>query len=219
MTRRLAAIVAAAAVLTACSSEAPDYQSIWDTSSTTAAPAPTPTDDRVVPIAVFLEQEGVIGAPMTPDDLTGITITMPRPQGWQLITDPNYPQAYEILRKTVESGYSPQALLMVFKLSGDFDIAEAIDHGYADAQMSQDFTQLNASIENFNGQPSAMIEGSYTLLEQRLHTYNRIVIPTSAPPAAERYLIQFTVTTAADQAAAHAADVEQLISGFKVTVP
>lgn len=218
MTRWLA-VVAATAVLTACAPETPDYQSIWDTTSTTAPATSAPTDDRVVPIAVFLEQNGVIGAPMTPDDLTGITITMPRPQGWEQVTDPNFPQAYEILRKTVESGYSPQALLMVFKLTGDFDVAEAINHGYADAQMSENFTQLNASIENFGGQPSAMIEGSYTLLEQRLHTYNRIVIPTSAPPASERYLIQFTVTTAADQAAAHAADVEQLISGFKVTVP
>jgi hypothetical protein len=123
------------------------------------------------------------------------------------------------VRKTVDAGYPPQALLMVFKLTGDFDITQAINHGYADAQMTENFTQLNASIENFDGQPSAMIEGSYTLLEQRLHTYNRIVIPTSAPPAAERYLIQFTVTTAADQAAAHAADVEQLINGFSVTVP
>ena len=39
-----------------------------------------------------------------------------------------------------------------------------------------------------------MIEGSYDLNGRRMHSYNRLVIPTGAPPANQRYLVQFTVT-------------------------
>ena len=85
-------------------------------------------------------------------------------------------------------------MLMVFKLTGDFDVKEAIKHGNADAELSENFKRLNASIDNFKGFPSSMIEGSYDLNGARMHSYNRIVIATGAPPANQRYLVQFTVT-------------------------
>ena len=61
-----------------------------------------------------------------------------------------------------------------------------------------------------------MIEGSYDHLGTRLHTYNRVVIPATAN--FERYLVQFTVTTLAEQAAASAPDVQKVIEGFSVAV-
>ena len=61
-----------------------------------------------------------------------------------------------------------------------------------------------------------MIEGSYDLNGQRMHSYNRIVFATGSPPANQRYLIQFTVTGYADKAAAEAPDIEQIIGGFNV---
>lgn len=153
---------------------------------------------------------------MTPKTLTDLTVSMPQPRGWAIVTDPNRQAAYQILRKTDVSSYPPTAMLMVFKLTGNFDPAEAIKHGYVDAELSQDFNRLNASMDNFKGFPSAMIEGSYTLNDQRLHAYNRIVIATGPPPANQRYLIQFNVTTAADQAEPLGPDVEKIISGFTV---
>ena len=33
----------------------------------------------------------------------------------------------------------PTAMLMVFKLNGDFDVNEAIKHGYVDAELSENF--------------------------------------------------------------------------------
>jgi hypothetical protein len=63
-----------------------------------------------------------------------------------------------------------------------------------------------------------MIEGSYDMQGTRLHTYNRIVIPVTPAPVFQRYLVQFTVTTLADQAAAAAPAVQQVISGFDVAV-
>ena len=46
-----------------------------------------------------------------------------------------------------------------------------------------------------------------------------IVIATGAPPANQRYLIQFTVTGYAEEAADEAPDVEEIIEGFTVEVP
>jgi hypothetical protein len=52
----------------------------------------------------------------------------------------------------------------------------------------------------------------------RLHTYNRVVIPVTPAPRFQRYLVQFTVTTLADQAVPESGDVEAIIRGFAVSV-
>jgi hypothetical protein len=104
----------------------------------------------------------------------------------------------------------------VFKLDGNFDVAEALTHADDDAEMTKNFKRLNDSDADFNGFPSAMIEGSYDSGSTRLHAYNRVVIP--ATPEFDRYLVQFTVTTLADQAAAQAPDVLKVIEGFSVAV-
>jgi hypothetical protein len=155
---------------------------------------------------------------MTPKTLTELAITLPHPPGWTVVNDDTTQADYEVIRKTGAGEYPPTAMLIVFRLNGNFDVAEAIKHGYADAQLSTGFKQLNASMDNFKGFPSAMIEGSYTAGQARLHTYNRIVIPTGKPPASQRYLIQFSVTTAANEAESHAQDVEKIIAGFSVAV-
>ena len=82
----------------------------------------------------------------------------------------------------------------------------AMAHANDDALLGQGFTRLNYSNNDFDGFPSSMIEGSTTIPGTRLHTYNRVVIPVASD--FQRYLVQFTVTTLADQAAAAAPDAE-----------
>ena len=48
----------------------------------------------------------------------------------------------EIISK---GGKYPTAMLVVFKLHGDFDPAEVIKHANADAQLFENFKQLDAS--------------------------------------------------------------------------
>ena len=211
------ALVALVAV--SCHTKPVDYQSVWTTSS-----SPTPTSAAApVPISAYLESVGVTGEPVAPDKLTDLTVTLPRPPGWEQYSNPNLAPGTRVIAK---GDTYPTAMLMVFKLNGDFDVAEAIKHGDADAKLSQNFKALNASSENWHGFPSSMIEGSYDLNGQRMHSYNRIVIATGAPspapagqPAApaQRYLIQLTVTGYADKAAEEAPDVEAVIGGFQVT--
>jgi Probable lipoprotein LpqN len=213
VTLRRCLVVLAVLVAAGCGTKAPDYQSVW--SSGSAAPTTTATAPPV-PISQYLEEQGVVGLPMTPETLKDLTVTVPQPPGWTVVSDPHQQAAYQILRKTDVASFPPSAMVMVFKLMGNFDTGEAIKHGYADAELSDGFNRLNASMDNFRGFPSAMIEGSYNLNGQRLHTYNRIVIATGPQPANQRYLVQFTVTTAADQAQPLAADIEKIISGFSV---
>jgi hypothetical protein len=210
--RRCAAAVALVLAATGCGAETPDYHSLWSTSST---PPPTSTE-APVPIAKFLEDAGVTGDPIAADKLTDLTVTMPRPKGWQKYTNPSLAPGTQVIAK---GDTYPTAMLMVFKLSGDFDVNEAIKHGYADAELSQNFTRLNASTDNWHGFPSSMIEGSYDLNGRRMHSYNRLVIPTGAPPVNQRYLVQFTVTGYAEKAVEESPDIEAVIAGFDVALP
>jgi len=77
---------------------------------------------------------------------------------------------------------------VVFALNGDFDPAQVIKHGNDDAQLFENFKQLDASMAPYNGYPSSMIQGSYNSDNgARLHSWNRIVLPTGSPPAKQRY--------------------------------
>jgi hypothetical protein len=212
--RRLIELCATAgAILTltavACGPKTIDYQSIWTTSSTPTTTTPGPA----VPIGQYLESEGVSGKPVAPNTLTDLTVSIPTPPGWEKYDNPNLSPDTEAIAK---GGTFPIAMLTVFALQGDFDAAEAVKHGYDDAQLSQNFKKLDASTADFHGFPSAMIQGSYDLGDKRLHSWSRIVIATGSPPANQRYLVQLTITTLADQAAAQAPDVEAIIHGFTV---
>jgi hypothetical protein len=208
-----AAAAALALTISACGAESPDYQSVWSTSATTTTPTST---EAPVPLAEYLESIGVTGGPVAPDKLTDLTVTFPTPPGWHPYENANLAPGTRMIAK---GDTYPTAMLLVFKLTGDFDVKEAIKHGYADAELSQNFKRLNASTDNFRGFPSSMIEGSYDLNGARMHSYNRVVIATGAPPANERYLVQFTVTGYAEKAAAEGPDIEAVIKGFNVTVP
>lgn len=212
---RLAAAIAALAVtISGCGAKSPDYQSIWSTPATTTSA--TAAAGPQVPISQYLESVGVTGGPVAPEKLPDLTVTFITPAGWHPYQNQNLAPGTRMIAK---GDTYPTAMLMVFKLTGDFDVNEAIKHGDVDAEMSQNFKRLNASSDNFRGFPSSMIEGSYDLNDQRMHTYNRIVIATGAPPTNNRYLIQFTVTGYADKAAEEASDIEAIIKGFNVQVP
>ena len=211
---------AAAAVVTlgmilhsvvACGPKAPDYQSILSTKSTTTTT--TTTTGKPVPLSQYLEGIGVTGQQVAPGSLPDLTVSIPTPPGWSPYTNPNVTPETLIISK---GGKYPTARLVVFRLRGDFDPAQVIKHGNDDAQLFENFRQLDASMANYNGFPSSMIQGSYDLDGTRLHSWNRIVIPTGSPPANQRYLAQLTITSLADQAAAQSTDIEAIIRGFVV---
>ena len=204
-----AALLLLTALPVACGPKNPDYQSIWNTTtSTTATPTGAP-----VPFSQYLESNGVSGSPVEPDTLTDLTVSIPTPPGWKRINRPNIPPTTKLI---AGADAFPNAMLMVFKLVGDFDAAELVKHGNDDARLAQNFKQLESSSADFHGFPSSMVEGSYNLGDQRLHTINRIVIAHGSGEDADRYLIQLAVTSLADKAVADAVDVEAILHGFTV---
>jgi hypothetical protein len=208
---RLAAALAALTVAAAgCGSKSPDYQSIWSSAPTTTSAAPT---DKPIPFSQYLESNGVSGSQVQPDTLTDLTVSIPTPPGWQRINRPNIPPTTELIAR---ADAFPNAMLIVFKLGGDFDAAEMAKHGNDDARLAQNFKQLESSNADFHGFPSSMVEGSYNLGDQRLHTINRIVIAHGSGEDADRYLVQLAVTSLADKAVADAVDIEAIIHGFTV---
>jgi probable lipoprotein LpqN len=212
--RAAAVALCLTALLVGCGPKAPDYQSMWTSANTmtTTATAPTSTEPPV-PFSQYLESLGVSGEQVAPDTLTDLTVSIPTPPGWEKVDKPNVTPTTELIAK---HGTYPTAMLMVFTLTGDFDAADVVKHGYADAQLAQNFTQLDASTANFHGFPSAVIQGDYDLKGTRLRGFNRIVIATGSPPTHQRYLVQLTITSLANQAVPEAADVEAIITGFTV---
>ncbi len=208
---RFAAVAVALAVsAVGCGPKNPDYQSIWSTTPSTTTPTPS---GAPVPFSQYLESNGVSGAPVAPDQVTDLTVSIPTPPGWQKVDKPNIPPTTELIAKN--EGF-PNAMLIVFKLGGEFDATELVKHGNDDARLAQNFKQLESSDVAFHGFPSSMIEGSYNLGDQRLHTINRIVIAHGAGDEPDNYLIQLAVTSLADQAVADAVDIEAIIHGFTV---
>ena len=214
-TKIAVALLAVALGAVGCGPRTADYSSIWTTpgasteTSSEAAPSTKP-----VPIAQYLSSLGVTGQQIALDKLTDLTVTLPRPAGWTKYANPNFSPGTEAIAK---NNTYPTALVMVFKLDGPFDVSKALEHADADALLSKKFIKLNSSTDDFDGFPSSMIEGSYDLNGTRVHTSNRIVIPVTPAPRFQRYLVQFTVTSLADQAAAQAGEVQQIIDGFAVS--
>src|SRR6202008_5000731 len=103
--------------------------SLWTTSST---PTPTTTASAgpPVPISQFLEESGVTGEPVAPQKLTDLTVTMPQPKGWTQYNNPNFAPGTQVIAK---NDTYPTAMVIVLKLTGNFDVGAAIQHGYADA--------------------------------------------------------------------------------------
>jgi hypothetical protein len=210
-----ASVALCVAALTGCGPATPDYQSIWSTTPTTTTTSPGA--EPLIPFSEYLENIGVTGAPVSPAKLTDLTVDVPSPQGWQPYVNANLSPG----TRTIAKGDTyPTAMIIVFELNGDFDVAEALKHADADAKMSENFKELNASDADFRGFPSSMIEGSYDLNGQRMQSYNRIVIATGTPVRpgvpGQRYLVQLTVTSFADQAQANGPDIEKIIKGFTV---
>lgn len=153
------------------------------------------------------------GDQVAPDTLTDLTVSIPTPPGWEKVEKPNITPTTKAIAK---HGTYPMAMLMVFKLRGDFDPADVVKHGNADAELAQNFKRLDESTADFHGFPSSMIQGSYDSNGTRLHGFNRIVIATGSPPANQRYLVQLTVKSLAEQTVAESADIEAIIAGFTV---
>jgi len=200
--------------------------------STAGAPAPTPV--AVTPSAVptpapatlvpassgtltdYFRDKGITLEPQKPEGFTALNIVMPMPAGWTQVPDPNVPDAFLVIadRAGGDGLYTSNAQLAVHKLLGDFDPKDAITHGYVDSQKLFAWQSTDASLADYGGFPSSIIEGTYRENGMTLNTSRRYVIAQAGP---DRYLVSLSVTTAVNQAVAAAPATDAIVNGFKVT--
>jgi len=181
----------------------------------TIAPLPPATSGT---LDDFLKEKNVVAEPQKAAGFTALNIVLPLPPGWRVVPDPNVPNAFSVLadRQGGDALYTPNAQLMVYKLVGDFDPREAISHGFVDSQKLPAWQSTDASMAQFGGFDSSIIEGTYRENDQTLNTSRRHVIAQAGP---DRYLLSLFVTTAANQVVATAAATDAIVNGFRVGVP
>lgn len=189
-----------------------------------AAPAvPPPAPETIVPassvtIVDFLKSKNVTLEPQKAADFKALTIVLPMPTGWSQVPDPNVPDAFAVTADRVggDGLYTSNAALVVYKLHGDFDPKEAISHGLIDSQQEAAWRSTDASLADFNGMPSSIIEGTFRQNNMTLNTSRRHVIATAGP---DRYLVTLSVTTSATVSVAAGAATDAVVNGFRVSVP
>jgi hypothetical protein len=165
----------------------------------------------------FFKGKNVKLEPQVSQGFTALNIVLPMPPGWSQVPDPNVPDAFAVIADRTSSDlYTPNAQVVVYKLVGDFDPKEAISHGLIDSQQLPAWRSTDASLADFNGFPSAFIEGSYrSTSNQTLNTSRRHVIVSAGP---DKYLVSLSVTASAGNQGAPtaAAATDAIVNGFKV---
>lgn len=184
-----------------------------------AAPASAPRIPATSGTLVeYFTDKGVALEPQKAEGFTALNIVLPMPTGWTVVPDPNVPDAFTVIADRLggDALYTPNAQLVVYKLAGEFDPEEAITHGYVDSQKLFAWQSTAASMANFGGFPSAIIEGTYRDNDVTLNTSRRHVIAKSG---SDHYLVSLFVTTSANQVVATAEATDAIVNGFRVTAP
>jgi len=181
-------------------------------------PAPTIVPATSGTLSDFFAAKGVTMQPQSSSDFRALNIVLPMPRGWQHIPDPNVPDAFAVIADRVGGNglYSSNAQVVVYKLVGDFDPKEAISHGFVDSQQLPAWRSTDASLAEFGGMPSSLIEGTYRENAMTLNTSRRNVLAAVGP---DRYLVSLAVTTSVDQVVAAADATDAVVKGFKVSLP
>jgi hypothetical protein len=184
-----------------------------------AAPPPAPllVPARSGTLRDYFGGKSVKMEPQKAPNFSALDITLPMPPGWTQVPDPNVPDAFVVTaNRRSTSLYTSNAQLVVYRLIGDFDPKEAITHGYLDSAQLPAWRSTNASLADFNGSPSSIIEGTYRENEMTLNTSRRHVIVSSGP---DKYLVSLAVTTDAAAAVAEAPATDVIVNGFRVGPP
>lgn len=183
-----------------------------------AAPIPPTLTPAVTgTLRDYFQAKGVKLEAQKPQGFKALDITLPVPYRWTQVPDPNVPDAFAVIAdRQGNSVYTSNAQLVVYKLVGNFDPREAITHGYADSQKLLVWQTTNASMADFGGFPSSIIEGTYRDGDMTLNTSRRHVIATSGR---DNYLVSLSVITDRSQVVGDAPATDSIINGFRVTVP
>ncbi len=192
------------------------------TGAAATPPAAAPVPPAATPavsgtLREYLQSKGVKLLAQKPQGFNALDITLPVPPRWTQVPDPNVPDAFAVIAdRQGSSVYSSNAQVVVYKLVGNFDPKDAITHGYVDSQKLPAWQTTNASMADFGGFPSSVIEGTYRDGDMTLNTSRRNIIATSGR---DKYLVSMSVTTDRAVAVADGPATDAIVNGFRVAVP
>lgn len=141
-------------------------------------------------------------------------ISIPIPNNWANVPDPNVPNAYQVIvSKANGTGiYQSNAQVTMSKLVGEFDTNEAVSHGPVEVKALQGWQPTDASLVTYQGFPSSIVEGTFRQDGETLNTSRRSVIITQGK---DRFLVQLAVTTTVGNAIAEAPATDLIVNGLR----
>jgi Probable lipoprotein LpqN len=196
---------------------APASPALAPAAAPVAPPPPALVPAQSGTLRDYFNSKNIQMEPQKAQNFKALDFTLPMPPGWTQVPDPNVPDAFLVTANRHSSSfYTSNTQLVVYRLVGDFDPKEAITHGFIDSAQLPAWRSTNASLTDFYGSPSSIIEGTYRENNMTLNTSRRHVIVTSGP---DKYLVSLAVTTDAATAVAEAPATDAIVNGFRVGPP
>ncbi|WP_078312406.1 MULTISPECIES: LpqN/LpqT family lipoprotein [unclassified Mycobacterium] len=165
-------------------------------------------------LAEFFASKNVKLEPLTKNSHGAPRISIPIPNNWANVPDPNVPNAYQVIvSKANGTGlYQSNAQVTMSKLVGEFDTNEAVSHGPVEVKSLQGWQPTDASLVTYQGAPSSIVEGTFRQDGETLNTSRRAAIITQGK---DRYLVQLAVTTTVGNAIAEAPATDLIVNGLR----
>ncbi|GAA1007405.1 LpqN/LpqT family lipoprotein [Nocardiopsis tropica] len=165
----------------------------------------------------YLKSHGVTVVAQTAADLKGVRIAVQQPPNWFVDSAFQLPNTFAVIANTraTSDGFTPNATVLVHRLTGDVDPAEAVRRGPVDTTRYPGFRQDAVQVGTRDGDPSSTISGSYDDGKgRRLAVSSTYVIHSTKD---QRLAVQLLVTTTDKQANDLRGDVRTLTDGLKIT--
>lgn len=144
-------------------------------------------------LAEYLQSAGITCEPCRPDAGDHPPVSIPELPGWESAPSDVIPNAYQVLVNPLhtEQDWTPNAVLLHGRLSGQVDVEALLDCGPADSRELPDWQEYATSREPHRGHPSAFVQGLYVVNGIAFAATNRYVITTFGE---SQFLTQLTVT-------------------------
>ncbi|MBB4853999.1 putative flap endonuclease-1-like 5' DNA nuclease [Mycobacteroides chelonae] len=165
-------------------------------------------------LAEFFASKNVKVEPLTKNSHGAPRVSIPIPNNWANVPDPNVPNAYQVIvSKANGTGlYQSNAQVTMSKLIGEFDTNEAVSHGPVEVKALQGWQPTDASLVTYQGFPSSIVEGTFRQDGETLNTSRRAAIITQGK---DRFLVQLAVTTTVGNAIAEAPATDLIVNGLR----
>ena len=145
-------------------------------------------------VAQYLASNRIDVAALNRDEAARLGVVLTAPAGWEALPVDRFPGATEVLVEEglTQNGFTPNAVLLVGKLSAAVDSAKLLDCSFTDARAMPGWTDGGHSSADVGGSPSRFIRGTFSTEGLELAVTTRYAL------VRELFLVQLTITILAE---------------------